>query len=149
MSGLIILAFDGMSEANCPSYRHSRFPLIESKSTEFDILHFWKEQPFDLRLDTIEGNCDLCFLKKKSKRIELAKRDPHSIIWWEYQERRFAAKDSISGDGKYFRIGEPYSLIRMLAEHPTLPFPEADDKDIPCGCGDKGFVISETINCEL
>jgi len=136
-------------QANCPSYRTCRFPLIESKTTEADVLSFWREQPFDLKLDTMEGNCDLCFLKKKSKRVELVRRNPDSVIWWEAQEKRFAEKKSITGDGRYFRLNEPYSLIRTLAAMPVLPFPESEDQEIPCGCGDKGFVLSETINCEI
>lgn len=132
--------------ANCPSYRHCRFPLIDDRTTESDVMHFWKQQPFDLQLIPMDGNCDMCFLKAKHKRVDIARRDPQAVVWWEAQERRFAAKPEIEGDGKYFRKGEPYADIRYLAEHEQrLPLGE----DIPCGCADKGFVVSEQINCEI
>lgn len=135
-------------QSNAPSYRVPVFPLIEDRITESDVFNFWASQEFDLRLDSMQGNCDLCFLKARHKRVQLARQDPGSLLWWEEQERRFAAKANISGDGKYFRKGEPYASIRELIERPMLHF-DPEDVDVPCGCGDKGFVMSETINCEI
>lgn len=133
--------------ANAPSYRGTAFPLIDAHVTEADVFDFWRKQPFDLRLDSIEGNCDLCFLKARWKRVEIARRDPHAINWWLQWENRFAAKPEIDGNGKYFRKGEPFSYVRHLAEQPGI-FDSAD-VDVPCGCADKGFVLSEKMNCEM
>lgn len=135
-------------QANCPSYRSCRFPLIERRVVETDVRRFWDAQSFDLQLDPLEGNCDLCFLKARYKRVEIARRDPGSLDWWERQETAFAAKPNVTGDGKFFRKGQPYSYIRELANAPMLPFDGADT-DMPCGCGDKGFVLSEQVNCEI
>ena len=43
-------------------------PLAEASVTVRDVSAFWQAQPFDLELltvngRTLEGNCDLCFLK--------------------------------------------------------------------------------------
>ena len=132
--------------ANAPQYRHAAFPLVDAKVTEADVFAFWAAQPFDLQLDSIQGNCDLCFLKARHKRVKIARDDPASLIWWEGQEEIFKTK--AHGEGRYFRSGEPYAYIRTLAEYPMLPFDE-DDIDVPCGCGDKGFVLAEKVNCEL
>ncbi len=134
--------------ANCPSYRHTAFPLIDARITEPDVLGYWAAQDFDLRLESYQGNCDLCFLKKKWKRIKVAREEPEALEWWLAQERAFAAKPHITGDGKVFRKGQPYEAIRIAAEHPSFDF-GGDDPEIPCGCADKGFVLSEEINCEI
>ena len=46
-------------------------------------IDFWQSQPFDLRLlsvngRTLEGNCDLCFLKPQRQRLALIKARPKS-----------------------------------------------------------------------
>jgi 3'-phosphoadenosine 5'-phosphosulfate sulfotransferase (PAPS reductase)/FAD synthetase len=129
-------------EANCPSYIRPAFPLIDLARTEQDILDFWKKQPFDLQLQPYRGNCDLCFLKAKHKRVRIAKEEPQSLEWWKEQEQRFALKSHITGDGKFFRRGEPYTLIEALTKQEDL-FPPASD-DIPCGCADRGYVLAES-----
>lgn len=105
-------------EANCPSYRKCRFPLIESKTTERQVLDFWKQQPFDLKIQSHEGNCDMCFLKKLWKLVAIAKNDPLAMPWWLKQEERFASV--ADGDGRYFRKGQSYIKVKSLAEHPNL-----------------------------
>lgn len=43
-------------------------PLADAGISERDVMAFWAVQPFDLKLRTYEGNCDLCFLKTPHKR---------------------------------------------------------------------------------
>lgn len=38
------------------------FPMFDAGAVESDILQFWFTGPFDLKLDGIFGNCDLCFM---------------------------------------------------------------------------------------
>lgn len=133
--------------AHCPKYIGLNFPLINAKTTEEDVLRFWKQQPFDLRLEPYQGNCDLCYLKARFKRVRLASEFPEKLKWWEQQEANFAQKPNITGDGKFFRKGEPFAAIREQAL--SLPKLETEDQDIPCGCGDKGFVITAAQDAEL
>jgi hypothetical protein len=135
-------------QAHAPKYRECVFPLIDEKVTELDIFAFWAAQSFDLQLKSYQGNCDLCYLKARWKRVKVTRENPQAVEWWERQEATFAARPGITGDGKFFRKGEPYAGIREAALEPLL-FPDMNDVDIPCGCADKGFVISEDINCEI
>lgn len=134
-------------QANCPKYIGLNFPLIDLSIGERDVLDFWSKQDFDLNLKSHEGNCDQCFLKRKSKRVQVARDHPQSVIWWEDWEKKFAAKEGIKGDGKYFRLNEPYAGIRFIAQNQRDLF--EDSEDIPCGCGDKGFVIAANEDSEL
>lgn len=131
-------------KANAPKYRPCVFPLIERGISEADVMEFWRGQPFDLHLQPHEGNCDLCFLKAKHKRLKLMRDNPSMADWWIEQERAFAGK--ASGDGRFFRVGQPYE--KLLRKSVGFIHEEQGDLDIPCGCGDKGFVLNETQNYE-
>ncbi len=62
-------------------------PMVPAGVTKADVLAFWKEQPFDLRLNgPWEGNCDGCFLKSRGA-IQRMQRDyPERMRWWAEQE---------------------------------------------------------------
>lgn len=67
------------------------FPLYEAGVTRNDVVLHWKKQPFDLQLQSWEGNCDLCFLRGVQKRIRIMEDSPDLADWWIEQERRLAA----------------------------------------------------------
>lgn len=140
--------------ATCDAFNYPKFPLIDSGKTEKDVLDFWANNSFDLQLRSFEGNCDLCFLKSKYKRVLMARRNPDKLEWWLQKEREKPDKTN----GAIFRKGEPFSLISQLAQTPNDQLPkklraqlesaEADkrvretdpeDMDIPCSCAEKGF----------
>lgn len=127
--------------ASCESFEHPLFPLCEWNSSERDIMDFWKSQPFDLRLKQYEGNCDLCFLKAKWKRLLLVKENPGMADWWINWESK---KNTIQmNDGKYFRLGETYAeLVNQVErdkDQSEFCFIGNMDKDIPCSCAEKAF----------
>jgi 3'-phosphoadenosine 5'-phosphosulfate sulfotransferase (PAPS reductase)/FAD synthetase len=62
-------------------------PLHTAGLTVHDVAAFWKAQPFDLRLKSYEGNCDLCFLKGRRKRERIMRDRPDLAEWWIEQER--------------------------------------------------------------
>lgn len=139
--------------ASSPKYRAPKFPLVETNQTEEDVMRFWSSNDFDLKLKSYQGNCDLCFLKKLSKRIRIAQEDPQCVEWWLMREkdmRRRHAAAGTEGDGDKFRLGEPIDRILKLAKttNQASLMDDPGDTDIACGCGDKGFVISEETNCE-
>lgn len=140
--------------ANCDTFEHPKFPLIEEGITEKEVLNFWAKNDFDLQLRSYEGNCDLCFLKSKYKRVVMARRNPEALKWWLNWE----TQKSNVGHGAQFRKNEPYSLIAQLAQTPNENLParlrpqveaveadkrvretEPEDYDIPCSCAEKGF----------
>ena len=64
-----------------PVARSGAPPLAEASVTVRDVSAFWQAQPFDLELltvngRTLEGNCDLCFLKPRGQRLAL------QIVQW-------------------------------------------------------------------
>lgn len=106
-------------------------PLHDAKVTEPDVMAFWAAQPFDLRLRQDEGNCDLCFLKGRSKREYLIRKRPESADWWIEQEEAMGAT---------FRINTPsYRKLReqVLASPMLFPVDPSDPTDLgDCVCHD-------------
>lgn len=99
-------------------------PLAEAGVTEAEVLAFWKAQPFDLQLQTWEGNCDLCFLKATAKRQRIMRDRPDLATWWIEQERR---------TGATFRADAPsYSVLFRLAHAQGQLFSDSDLADCIC-----------------
>jgi len=87
-------------------------PLADAGVTLADIRAFWSAQPFDLRLEPWEGNCDLCFLKGRAKRERIMRDRPDLAGWWIDQERRTG--------GTFRSDAPPYSTILELSKRPML-----------------------------
>jgi len=69
------------------------YPLARAGARIADVNDFWKKQPFDLRLPTIngkttKGNCDFCFLKSEATLALLSKEHPELAEWWVAAEKR-------------------------------------------------------------
>lgn len=124
--------------ANCDSFEHPQFPLCDWNKTESDVLAFWRVNDFDLRLESYKGNCDLCFLKSKAKRVRIAKEHPELIGWWKAWEAK-KANAGENRNGKYFRLNEPYELIEKLSQERDLFDQTSSEPDIPCSCAERGF----------
>lgn len=142
--------------ATCPQFDHPEFPLVKEGKTEKDVLDFWAGNDFDLELRSYEGNCDLCFLKAKFKRVLMARRNPEKLKWWIQEEKK--KEDAGCEKGAVFRQNESYKLIEHFALSPNHALPaklrkqveaiemdkrvretDPEDFDIPCACADKGF----------
>ena len=106
--------------------------------TKHDVAKFWREQPFDLELDNINGetpwgNCDLCFLKNTNKVMSLISREPERALWWAKMET-ITEPDKPSGG--YFRTDRPsYQSMMDSAKNQIDMFDDAGE-DISCFCGD-------------
>jgi len=88
------------------------YPLADFAINELAVRQFWKRQPFDLRLDDYQGNCNLCFQKSEDKN----KQHMHELIqsgneaeiqWWIDKEE---------SSPKEFRFTRGYRKIRDLHE---------------------------------
>ena len=107
-------------------------PLYEDGISKEDVGKFWKKQSFDLELPnnkgvTDWGNCDLCFLKGRSKRLSIMQQRPDLADWWIEQENK---------QNDYFnRLELGYEQIRIIATD-QQGFDFGDDDSISCFCGD-------------
>lgn len=115
-------------------------PLADAGITKKDVGDFWAAQPFDLGLVgrngvTMEGNCDLCFLKGGNIVMTSIKAEPTRAIWWAKQEALALALAS-KPSGARFRSDRPtYQQMHdyALAQHDMF---DAEDESIECFCGD-------------
>jgi len=83
------------------------------------------------------GNCDLCFLKGRKKKLSLIRERPDLAEWWIDQEAYVKANTGEDCTAAHFRIHEPdYSEMKMIATDQGQLFDFGDDESIPCYCGD-------------
>ena len=76
-----------------PDAKKQRFiyPLVSDIPTrKNDINKFWRDMPFDLRLKTYEGNCDLCFKKSFRKLMTIVNEQPELTQWWKNIELKYS-----------------------------------------------------------
>ena len=105
-------------------------PLAQAGVTKEDVMKFWQTQSFDLGLSvsngiTILGNCDLCFLKGISQKLNIVKDMPERVIWWAEQEKKIGAtfrKDHFN-----------YSEMSLHSQKQSSIF---DEEPMSCFCGD-------------
>jgi 3'-phosphoadenosine 5'-phosphosulfate sulfotransferase (PAPS reductase)/FAD synthetase len=113
-------------------------PLADAGITKKDVGDFWNAQPFDLGLVgrngvTMEGNCDLCFLKGSNIVMTSIKAEPPRAVWWAKQE---AMSLSSKPSGARFRSDRPsYQQMHDYAIAQSDMF-DGDDESIECFCGD-------------
>lgn len=127
-------------------YEIPQFPLISAGITEADVMEFWKSQPFDLGIPSEEGNCDICFLKSKAKKLRIIRKYPHFADWWIGWERTKGA--TCNGDGGRFRRGESYAGMLSDTKQPNL---FGDENDEACACMSGGYTWEdeEDLECAI
>lgn len=125
-------------EAGCPQYITLHFPLIERGITRADVDAWWTSQPFRLNIPNHLGNCDLCFLKAKWKRISILREHPEVADWWGGWEREFARR-GVTGDGARWQAGKSVEGLLALAQHPEFALQDPNDTDVPCSCAVGGM----------
>jgi 3'-phosphoadenosine 5'-phosphosulfate sulfotransferase (PAPS reductase)/FAD synthetase len=126
-------------------YAEMVMPLVDAGVTVRQVSSFWKAQDFDLLLPTIngrtlEGNCDLCFLKGAKQVYSIIASDRGQPIrkgdWWARMERTAVSSATVTGDGALFRFDRP-SYQQML-DYSDIQFDMFADHEeaIDCFCGD-------------
>ena len=106
---------------------HYVLPLAREVTSNV-VNAFWNSSDFDLAIDSIQGNCDLCFLKGKAKLIQLIRADPSMADWWIEQEKK---------TGKTFHKIYSYSELKHIALTQTQLIEKYDWNEIECiGCTD-------------
>lgn len=66
-------------------------PLAKAGVSRHQVVDFWRQQPFDLRLESVNGktpygNCNLCFLKSEKIIAGITRDRPDLAAFWEEQE---------------------------------------------------------------
>jgi hypothetical protein len=89
---------------------HRTMPLATDNISKFDVMNFWNDQSFDLKLPnlngtTYHGNCDLCFLKKPNVLFSLILEKPERANWWIKMEELI--ENPHIKDGNVFRKDRP------------------------------------------
>lgn len=116
-------------------------PLADAGVGVQDVTDFWAAQDFDLMLTTIngrtlDGNCDLCFLKGAEQIYSLIASDRNKAEWWARMERTAVSSTGTTGKGALFRFDRP-SYQQMLDYSDTQFDMFADhDESVACFCGD-------------
>lgn len=118
------------------------YPLFDAGVTKSDVVLFWKKQPFDLKLRSWEGNCDLCFLKGELKRRRIMEDRPDLAGWWVRQEAEAARREGVEPHAARFRDKGPSyaALLEQTQAQGRLfdnaLFPDPDQVDDPTDLGD-------------
>lgn len=103
-------------------------PLHSAGITEEDVLSFWRSQPFDLRLKSYEGNCDLCFLKGIGKISRIIRDRPDLATWWAEAEAEAEPRASKPEGARFRDDRDSYAQIAdQVARQGAFPFSVWDD----------------------
>ena len=118
-------------------------PLADAGVTLADIDQFWRQQPFKLKLPTVNGrtlagNCDLCFLKPANQVQTLIAEKPERAVWWAKMEAY--AKDNFvtrnNGGSWQFRMDRAsYAQMASYAAAQRDMF-DPTEEATACFCGD-------------
>ena len=108
----------------------NEFPLYRDGISKFDVNLWWGQQPFNLELQSHEGNCDLCHVKGKKKKIDVIRRKPEVAAWWLLAEQfigatfraNYSVRDLVEG-AKQYTMFDQYDLTD-------------DEPTIACFCGE-------------
>jgi 3'-phosphoadenosine 5'-phosphosulfate sulfotransferase (PAPS reductase)/FAD synthetase len=115
-------------------------PLADAGVSQVDVLRFWKQQPFNLRLaGPWEGNCDGCFLKSRAAIARMMADHPLRMEWWQKSEKLFASTVRTAPAMNLFRKDrEDYAtMARVVRDQGVLPMTWFEAA-LPCtsgGCG--------------
>ena len=99
-------------------------PLATAGVGRHHVSAFWADQPFDLRLPNVKGNCwlgncDGCFLKSEASVAAFTREFPDRAQWWEAAEKRIGALETSKGrpkDNAQFSMRYSRSELRSFME---------------------------------
>ena len=107
-------------------------PLYIDGVTKQTVSDFWQKQNFDLNLPnrngvTDLGNCTLCHLKGRNKKISIIRQQPDLADWWIEQEKKVKTT---------FRIDHPdYATMKIIATTQSDLFEDEEEENaIDCFC---------------
>jgi len=108
------------------------YPLaLDNPVTKSDINLFWSKQPFDLKLKSFEGNCDMCWKKATRKLMTLHVDNPKMFNWWQEMETKYG---QFTPESRSHNATPPYTFYRNgtsvqeIIDESQLPFEKAKDE---------------------
>ena len=124
------------------------YPLYHAGVELQDVTEYWRQSEFDLGIESYWGNCDLCFLKGRTKVLHLISEDPSAAEWWMRMEQAVHSKEAYKN-----RTAVPFNkdwsyaeLVDEARRNPEIPFDKAqplqesessaEDSAADCFCGD-------------
>lgn len=115
-------------------------PLADAGVTVQEVNAFWQAQPFNLELltvngRTLEGNCDLCFLKPPAQRLSLISAKPERATWWIAMESLALALASRPDGARFCKDVPSYQQMAKFAADQRDLF-DLNEEAIACFCGD-------------
>lgn len=151
----------GKSLFNQPHGESILAPLVDDGVTQKDVIEFWEEQGFNLRLSNtgLFSNCLYCPLKSKAKLQKIAtlqldkdvdKETPESIDWWINIEKKYSR--DLEAENREITSEKEPKYVGFFGPVKTLVFEEIKNKvdsgeeidpellkldsTIPCNCTD-------------
>jgi len=95
-------------------------PLADAGVGVQEVGAFWKAQPFDLELvsvngRTLEGNCVFCFNKPPAQRLSIAQAGRYPIGWWVRAEDGSLIPGATGRGARFTKDGPSYAEIAEYA----------------------------------
>ena len=115
-------------ETETPGVFWSSFPLAAAGVQKLEVMRFWRDQPFDLRLDADGdgGNCDGCFMFSSERLGRMFIKYPERMDWWVKTEQRLGTKTMAPG--------RSYESVRQTAlNQGVLAWDDASPCNEVCG----------------
>lgn len=109
-----------------------RFILAEQKLVQDDINSFWETNNFNLKLQQYEGNCHLCFLKKRKVKQQLIREQPDLVKWWKDWEDKKAK--ICSGNGAKWNRDKGCSINELINDVQQENCDIKSDAPFDCNC---------------
>ena len=121
------LQYSNDRNKNC----HLEFPLIKLGVVKTDVDSFWNRQSFDLGIQSYEGNCHMCFLKKRGSLVRLIHENPELANWWRETEE-LKQRNTHGAGGQFNRNFTINDLI--IDSMSYTPKPEDTEDAMQCAC---------------
>ena len=121
------------------------YPLYEhTVMSKWDILAWWAEQPFDLKINDGDGNCDNCWKKNLKLLVRNARNRPSSFDWWQEMTNKYGHLNP-----RQTKLKPPFNFYRgNLSPSDILALRSAPDERINrIATNQKKYSCSES--CEL
>lgn len=150
--------FDRMSKS--AAKQRWIYPLVKWGVTKEDVLHYFRNQPFDLELPGEHyGNCVTCWKKSYRKLMTIAKEEPARFDFCHRMEQKysqFRAKNESNRTNRrvFFREEKSTMQVLEMAKQPFIPYSDAkppsavqdtfnDLLDIGSGCSESCEIGSD------